>query len=206
MLFGSLHTKLMDAAPGLSALGQRLAREVHTLEGALPVRLALFAGVADRLPNYALTGIRARLLRQAGLRVGPRTAIQGHLSFVGRPKDISRISIGEDCIVAPGVSIGLDAPVIIGNRVALGPNVTLCTATHGLGFGSRRMNLATEARPVTIGDGAWICMSALILPGINVGAGAIVGAQSVVVEDVPPHTLVVGNPATVREELPFRQR
>ena len=68
------------------------------------------------------------------------------------------------------------------------------------------MNLATESLPVAIGDGAWVSMSALILPGVTIGKGAIVRAQSVVVEDVAPHTFVAGNPATVREQLPFAQR
>ncbi|HCM63106.1 MAG TPA: antibiotic acetyltransferase [Morganella sp. (in: Bacteria)] len=47
-----------------------------------------------------------------------------------------------------------------------------------------------------IGDGAWIGMRAMIMPGVTVGEGAIIAANSVVVRDVPPYTIVGGNPAT----------
>lgn len=54
-----------------------------------------------------------------------------------------------------------------------------------------------EIRPVKICRGAWIGQSAFIMKGVTVGEGAIVGAASVVVTDVPPYTVVMGNPARV---------
>ncbi len=56
-----------------------------------------------------------------------------------------------------------------------------------------------------IGDGAWIGMRAMIMPGITIGEGAIVAAQSVVTKDVAPYTLVAGNPAKVIR-LRFEER
>ncbi|HHR6079158.1 TPA: CatB-related O-acetyltransferase [Providencia alcalifaciens] len=47
----------------------------------------------------------------------------------------------------------------------------------------------------TIGDGAWIGMRAFIMPGVKIGEGAVVAANSVVVKDVAPYTIVGGNPA-----------
>lgn len=46
-----------------------------------------------------------------------------------------------------------------------------------------------------IGDGAWLCMRAMIMPGINIGEGAVIAANSVVVKDVEPYSIVGGNPA-----------
>jgi acetyltransferase-like isoleucine patch superfamily enzyme len=54
-----------------------------------------------------------------------------------------------------------------------------------------------EPRPVRIGSNAWIGFEACLLPGVAVGEGAIVGARSVVAEDVPAYTVVAGNPARV---------
>lgn len=180
--------------------------ELETLRGGPGLGRRILQHTAELLPDFTLTRTRVALLRAAGVRLGPRTAVQGKLTFVGRPSDLSKISIGSDCIIGPNVTFGVDAPIDIGNRVAIGPCVTLCTATHALGFGSRRMLLGTDAQPVKIQDGAWICMHALILPGVTVGAGAVVAAGSVVTSDVAPNTLVKGNPATLSERLPFGTR
>jgi acetyltransferase-like isoleucine patch superfamily enzyme len=57
------------------------------------------------------------------------------------------------------------------------------------------------ARPVRIGDNVWIGFDAVILPGVTIGQGSIVGARSVVAEDVPPFTVAAGNPARVIKQL-----
>lgn len=61
----------------------------------------------------------------------------------------------------------------------------------------RRLESAGEARPVRIGRNVWIGFEAVILPGVTVGEGAVIGARSVVAENVPPFTIVAGNPGRV---------
>lgn len=56
------------------------------------------------------------------------------------------------------------------------------------------------SRPVTIGNKVWICAKAIILKGVTVGDGAIIAAGAVVTKDVPPYSLVGGNPARVIKE------
>jgi acetyltransferase-like isoleucine patch superfamily enzyme len=56
--------------------------------------------------------------------------------------------------------------------------------------------------PVRIGRGAWIGQNAIIMPGVTIGAGAVVGALSVVRDDVPARTVVAGIPARVIRSLP----
>jgi len=63
-----------------------------------------------------------------------------------------------------------------------------------------------QALPVTIGDGAWIRLGAIIVPGITIGDGAVVAAGAIVLKDVPPHTYVEGNPAQVIRKLPWAYR
>ena len=58
-----------------------------------------------------------------------------------------------------------------------------------------------SARPVRVGHNAWIGFDSCILPGVTIGDGAIVGARSVVGEDVEPYTVVAGNPARVVKRL-----
>ncbi len=65
----------------------------------------------------------------------------------------------------------------------------------------RGVRADVPARPIRIGNNVWIGFDSCVLPGLNIGDGAIVGARSVVVEDVPPYTVVAGNPARVIRQL-----
>ena len=62
------------------------------------------------------------------------------------------------------------------------------------------------AMPVSIGNHAWIGARAIIGPGVTVGEGAVVGMGAVVTQDVPPWTIVAGNPARPVGERPREQR
>jgi acetyltransferase-like isoleucine patch superfamily enzyme len=50
-------------------------------------------------------------------------------------------------------------------------------------------------RPITLGDNVWVGRNAMIFPGVTVGEGSVVSAGAVVTSDVPPNTVVAGNPA-----------
>lgn len=88
-------------------------------------------------------------------------------------------------------------PVKIGSSVLFGPNVQIYTATHPVDAAQRR-TLLEYAKPITIGDDCWIGGSAVICPGVSIGERCIVGAGAVVTRDVPPDSIVAGNPATLR--------
>lgn len=92
------------------------------------------------------------------------------------------------------------APIEIGDDVQMGPAVQLYTAAHPLEPDLRRSGLE-YARPIRIGDDVWIGGGAIILAGVTIGNGSVIGAGSVVVHDVPPATVVVGNPARVVRAL-----
>jgi len=73
----------------------------------------------------------------------------------------------------------------------------ICTGTHL--FGESGLPLAT--RKIRIGRDAFIGARAFVLPGVTIGARAIIGACSVVTRDVPPDTVNAGNPSRVIREL-----
>lgn len=86
------------------------------------------------------------------------------------------------------------APVTIGSDVKLGPGVQIYTAGHHLDR-ARRTAGEEFALPITVEDEVWVGGSAILLPGITIGAGAVIGAGSVVTRDVPSGARVAGNPA-----------
>jgi maltose O-acetyltransferase len=92
------------------------------------------------------------------------------------------------------------AQIRIGNDVQIGPAVQLYTAEHPLDPAVRRSYLES-ASPITLGNDVWIGGAAVVLPGVTIGDRSVVGAGAVVVSDVPPDTVVVGNPARVVRKL-----
>lgn len=92
------------------------------------------------------------------------------------------------------------APVTIGDKVFLGPNVQIYTATHPLAAEERDKGLEA-AIPVTIGDSVWIGGGAIINPGVTVGHGTTIGSGSVVTRDIPANVLAAGNPCRVIRNL-----
>jgi len=63
------------------------------------------------------------------------------------------------------------------------------------------MPRGAPAKPISIRHNVWIGFDCVVLPGVTIGEGSVVGARSVVTEDVPPYTIVAGNPARVIRKI-----
>jgi acetyltransferase-like isoleucine patch superfamily enzyme len=117
-----------------------------------------------------------------GVQCGVR-CVFGTSVFLGR-----RCVLGDDVHLHPGAALPNDTQV--GNRVYIGPNVVLCNDAYP------RVGRATQRHtPPVIDDDAVLGANCVLLPGVHIGAGAIVGAGAVVTHDVPAGITVVGNPA-----------
>jgi serine O-acetyltransferase len=155
------------------------ARGVGTLE-----ILSSWAGVQALLAHRA-----AHALYEAHVPIAPRT-----IAFASRAVTGIEIhpaaTIGEDFFIDHGAGVVVGETAEIGDRVTLYQGVTL----GGTGF-------ARGKRHPTVGDDVTIGSGAKLLGPVTVGHGAKVGANTVVVQDVPPNSTVVGNPGhTVRVE------
>ncbi|OBT51284.1 hypothetical protein VE04_08662, partial [Pseudogymnoascus sp. 24MN13] len=108
------------------------------------------------------------------------------------------ITIGQDVSIDRNCTILDCASVKIGDRCVIGPNVSILTTTVPIDpkkrLGSKGPN---QGKPIIIEEDCFIGANATILPGITVKRGSTVGACSVVTRDVPPFTVVSGNPARV---------
>jgi maltose O-acetyltransferase len=90
--------------------------------------------------------------------------------------------------------------VQIGHHVMIGPAVQIYTAAHPVEASIRNEGWEV-AKPIIVEDNVWIGGGAVLLPGVRVGQNAVVGAGAVVSHDVPPGTVVAGNPARVIREI-----
>lgn len=119
---------------------------------------------------------------------GKRSGVQRGCRFLNGRK----IFLGERNVINFGCLLdGRKFSIKIGNNVAVGPEATILT----LGHDPRSATFEDRGGDVAIGDRAWICYRAIILPGVEIGEGAVVGAGAVVSKNVDPYTIVVGNPA-----------
>jgi acetyltransferase-like isoleucine patch superfamily enzyme len=105
------------------------------------------------------------------------------------------ISVGRNVFINQNCTFydlgGLD----IADDVMIGPNVSLITSGHPI-EPSRRRDFVI-ARPIVIERNVWIAAGAIVIGGVTVGENSVVAAGSVVTRDVPPNSLVGGNPARV---------
>jgi acetyltransferase-like isoleucine patch superfamily enzyme len=160
----------------------------------------LFAYLAETLPSSAMFRTRTAMLRAAGVRIGAHSLIQGKVRLTGHGNPCQLLSIGEGTLVTGGLHVDLGAPVRIGNMVRIGHDVSLLTINHAVGPFYLRAGTSFSSE-IVIEDGCWLASRCTVLPGVTIGAGAIVAAGSVVTRNVPKHTLVAGVPARVVREL-----
>jgi acetyltransferase-like isoleucine patch superfamily enzyme len=105
--------------------------------------------------------------------------------------DGARLTIGDHVAMNCGVTIEVWHDVRIGNRVMLAPNVSVIDDNrHELEPGTPLYN-----GPTIIEDNVWIAGNVTVLPGVKIGAGSVIGGNSVVSKDIPPNTFAAGSPA-----------
>ena len=109
-----------------------------------------------------------------------------------------RILIGDHTFINYGCSITAHELVSIGGRCHIG-HYTLILDNNEHGTINR--DSLPPSKPVLIEDHVWIGSRAIILPGVQIGHQAVIGAGSVVTKNIPPFSLAVGNPARVVRDL-----
>jgi putative colanic acid biosynthesis acetyltransferase WcaF len=132
-------------------------------------------------------GLRRALLRLFGAKVGSHVNIYPS-ALIYFPWNLR---IGECSSIGEWALIYNLGAVTIGQRSTISQRAHLCAGTHDY----REPSMPLLKPPIEIGDNAWICADAFLGPGVTIGEGAIVGARAVVTKNVPPWTIVAGNPA-----------
>ena len=145
--------------------------------------------LASKLLYISPWRIRFAVFRGFGAKIGNNCAFYPSARYYAP----WNLVCGNRVCVAPSAEIYNKAKVIIGSNVVISQGAYICAASHDIS--SPTMDLVLK--PVTIGSNVWIGAKATVLPGVTIGEGSVVGACAVVAKDVPPWSVVVGNPARV---------
>lgn len=140
--------------------------------------------------NYS----HVRPLREVSL--GDGASISPDVAF-SNPQRITigdRVRLGSRCHLWAGHTSGR---IVVGDDVLFGPEVMVTAATYRFDDGSPVTRQAMDEADVQIGSDVWVATRAIILPGVTIGNGAIIAANTVVREDVPAGAIVAGNPAKI---------
>ena len=107
------------------------------------------------------------------------------------------MTIGKNVTINKGATILSPGKVVIEDNVLIAPEVKITTVDHDL---YDRHNLFHFGQ-VTIKENAWICIGAIICPGVTIGRNAVVAAGAVVTKDVPDNVVVGGIPARIIKQI-----
>jgi putative colanic acid biosynthesis acetyltransferase WcaF len=170
----------------LSTQSNRAAAKYSRREQALRL-LWMLGSVIFRLSPRPCFAFRSWWLRLFGADIGHNVNIypSARIYFPWNLQIGSWSAIGEWALI---YNLG---KISIGEHATISQNAHLCAGTHD--YSDPAMPLLKP--PITIGSSVWICADAFVGPGVAVSDGAVVGARSVVVKDVPAWMVVAGNPA-----------
>jgi putative colanic acid biosynthesis acetyltransferase WcaF len=140
-------------------------------------------------------GWRALLLRLFGAKIGKHVHIYRtvHITIPWN------LEVGDYAAIGDHAFIYNLGQITIEERATISHRAHLCAGTHDY----TKKDFPLLRPPIRVRGLAWVCADAFIGPGVTVGAGAIVAARAVAVKDVPPWTIVGGNPARkIKERVP----
>lgn len=193
------------ASPMAWLAGLRRRRQAHRMR-----RLVDICG-----DGTELAGSLDRRAAGARCEIGADCLIQGAL-VLERPESIIRI--GHRSSIGGGTILDCAQLIEIGDDTMISYQCLLADSdNHSIYAEERRDDVVrwknerrhdwsrVEMRPIVIGSRCWIGARALILKGVRIGDGAIVGAGSVVTREVPPWSVVAGNPARIVRTVPARR-
>jgi len=187
-------------------------KSILRLPQQLPASIARHCLYQPSTVFYDSAAIFNNLPHAEKIVIGANTHIRGEILTFAHG---GQITIGDYCYIGEGTRIWSAKNISIGNRVLISHNASIFdNDTHPIDNPAARhqqfkdiittghpTRLDLREKPVVIEDDALIGCQCVILKGVTIGRAAVVGAGSVVTKDVPPYTLVAGNPARFIRKL-----
>ena len=155
-----------------------------------------WALLARWLPRSLGCAWKRFLLRCFGAKLSPTSVVYSSTRIYAP----WNLEMGEHSCLADEVDCYNVDRVTIGANTTVSQKTYLCTASHDI----TRPDLPLVTAPIVIADQAWVAADAFIGMGVTIGQGAVVGARAAVFKDVPPWTVVGGNPARTLKQREIR--
>ncbi len=157
----------------------------------------------NALDEYS--GERQEILRELLGSMGKRCHMQGPIQI----NYGCHTFIGENFAANFNLTVMDDGRITIGNHVMLGPNVSLLATAHPLipeerfamEYPDGHKSVSEYAEEIVIEDDVWIASNTVVCGGVRIGKGAVIGAGSVVVKDIPAGYIAYGNPCLPRRAI-----
>jgi putative colanic acid biosynthesis acetyltransferase WcaF len=135
-------------------------------------------------------GWRRAILRLFGAEIGRNVLIRPSVRVTYPWK----LKIGDHTWIGDHVELYTLGAIQIGSNTVVSQGSYLCTGTHDY----RDLSFAIRTQRIVVEDEVWIAAHAFISPGVRIGRGAVIGACSLVLTDVPEGVVAMGHPATIR--------
>lgn len=148
------------------------------------------------MSSKCLIGKGVKIERPWNVRLGTRCVLHPFVWF-NICDDYGQLEIGEYTFIGRITEIEVVKSVKVGRYCIIAPGVYITDHNHSTGIGEPMFRQPCKTAPVEIGDDVWIGANSVILPGVNIGNGAVVAAGAVVSKDVPPLAIVGGVPASI---------
>lgn len=100
------------------------------------------------------------------------------------------LELADECGIANGAILYCQGKISIGRRAVISQGAHLVAGTHDYS----KVGFPLITKPIRIGDQVWIAAEAFVHPGISIGEGSVVGARSVVTQDLPEWMVCAGHP------------
>ena len=154
-------------------------------------------GVVINRPRFVHVGNHVRIKRNTSINLHPKDKKSNEILLF----------IGDNVIISESCFISACNRIVIEENVGISPNVMIIDNSRKIGdisLPSKEQEL--KIGHVHIGADSWIAYGACVLPNVTIGRHCIVGALSVVNQDIPPYSVAVGSPAKVVKRFDFERR
>jgi acetyltransferase-like isoleucine patch superfamily enzyme len=145
-------------------------------------------------------------LDEGRLRIGSNTLIEPGCWLTLSPD--ARIEIGEGCFLNRNTMLAALDRIEIGDHVMFANGCFVGDADHRFDDPEKPVTWQgfSSQGPVRIGDNCWFGVNCVVTSGVTIGERSVIGANSVVIDDLPPRVIAAGAPARVIREIEFRSR